>query len=98
MVGIRKICRNINEINACVNYNAQLQAEYESGMSMVKRQVLIPEPIYYEARFSFRPHNVEDWFVDKPTGDIIIWLRNRGETRFQYDPLLESQLETSMSL
>ena len=85
----------MNEIQASYNINAQLRAEYENGISMYK-QIAIPEPIYNGVRFTFDSQDIKDWYLDK-NGDIVIWLYHRGETIFEYSPVLETQLETIFS-
>lgn len=95
MVGIRKVCVNAINIQNAHMYNQQMQMSGDQW-----QQMAVPEPKYLGARFSFRPHTVMDWFIDPESKerDIIIFLQHRGELRFEYDALLETNLENVFSI
>lgn len=96
MVGLRKVCINIHAMNHAIQYNNALTNSGEDFFKLMK----VPEPEYMTARFAFRPDNIVDWFIDpeSDTKDIIVWLSNRGEIRFEYSVVLETKLETIFSI
>lgn len=96
MIATRKICKNIVDIEEAKEYNRQSRYDFETNRSVTQYEVEVPEPIYQDVEFSFRPSMVDDWYRDN-NGDLIIWLRNRGETRFVYSPLLETKLDAIFS-
>lgn len=96
MVGIRKVCINVQEMNNTIHHNNSVAASGGEMYSLIR----VPEPRYLTARFAFRPDNILDWFIDPENDnkDIIVWLSHRGELRFEYDPVLETKLETIFSI
>ena len=95
MEGIRKVCINADDINTARNFNMQLIAEGNSY-----QRVPIPRPQYMGVRLSFPASLVLDYFIDPQSEDkdIIVFMSHRGEVRFEYNPILETQLETIMSV
>jgi len=96
MVGNRKICINYHDIKDAVTYNNNLVYSGDTFSPRAK----IPDEQYVSARFSFAPSQVLDFFIDPQSEekDIIVWLSHRGEMRFEYDALLESELEMIMKV
>lgn len=96
MIALRKVCINADQIQAAHNVNAQL--DY-AGERWAPRHP-IPKPEYKTAALSFRPSSVMDFFIDPQSqeNDLIIFLQHRGELRFEYDPVLETKLNTLFSV
>lgn len=95
MEGIRKVCINIEDINWAKGYNTQMIMEGQDY-----KKVHVPPKEYMSARLSFPASTVVDYFIDPESRDrdLIVWLQHRGEIRFEYSPVLETQLETIMSV
>lgn len=96
MKAIRKIIINQVDIDRAIQINTQMIMDNQ--MSRYAPQIDIPKPKYGSVQFNFRPHNVQDWFIEADSNrDIICNLMYKGEIRLEYDPLVETQLEAIFS-
>lgn len=96
MKAIRKIIINEREIDIAIKMNTQLISE--NAGNRYAPQITIPQPLYNNVQFNFRPHNVQDWYTEcGPDRDIIANVLYAGTIRFEYDPLLETQFEAMFS-
>lgn len=97
MKAIRKIIINQTAIDRAIQMNTQMIMNYANYSTAP--QVEVPKPEYGVVQYNFRPHNVQEWFIE-PGGDrdIIVNLSYKGEVRLEYDPIVETYLEAIFSV
>lgn len=110
MEGVRKLLKNTQEIAYAHQYNTQIRAEF-ANQAYHPPLVPIPESEWETEKFFFKACHVNNYYKEETSynnkgvvsannerGDIIANITYEGIVRFQYDPILEQELNLAVRL